>query len=170
MYQPLEPCSQCRRHVQAAAVQCPFCGLERAASPAAPTTREAPRGLEPTRLSRAGLVAFAASVALAACREEPVTGPVADPAAQTPTSSTNTSPQPGPTSTAVQPAVDAGPDDPGSMHAEYGAPMPPDPGPAPKPTGKTSATGAPKPPPIAVPAYGGPAPKLPPPPTTLPKN
>lgn len=134
MYQPLAPCTACRRHVRATEAACPFCGG------AIGVARSAmPEG----RLSRAGLAVFA--IAIAGCteptREAAAPDPVAKPAADSGAVAQPTPPPPMPS------VEDAGlVDDPGTMHAKYGGAPPP------------------KPPPphvSPVPAYGAPPPKPP---------
>lgn len=163
MYQPLAPCTECRRHVRAVEARCPFCGTSRAGA--------GPIEVSPTvRMSRAAAVA--AAFVIAGCHTE--AQPIAqDPAVAKPAPS----PTPAPTS---EPAPkDAGlVDDPGAAVAEYGAPAPPPPKPPPKPTlspgevddhgGMHAKYGAPpppkpkppSPPATAVPAYGAPPPKI----------
>lgn len=152
MYQPLAPCTGCRRHVRMSESACPFCG----ALPSAAASEVAgPMG----RMSRAALLA--AGLAIAGCHSEPQAIPVAkDPAA--------TKPAPTPSTTASAPPGLV--DDPGSPVAEYGAPAPPPPPPAVKDGGLVddhggmhSKYGAPPPPPkpppkhMPVPMYGMPA-------------
>ena len=155
MYQPLAPCPDCRRHVRVEERSCPFCA-------ASLRGLEAPAALPGTRLSRAALF-VAATLGLAACNQE--TPATEDPVAKPKTKSTATAPSP-------KPADDGGPDDAGAPQAEYGAPAPPVPRPKPPVAGadggpddlgtthpKYGGPGLMVPP---VPAYGAPAPKLPP--------
>lgn len=125
MYQPLVPCTDCRRHILAVEGACPFCGTTRAAT----SIETGPL----VRMSRAA--AIAAMATLAACQSEPQPTPIAkDPIA--------VKPEPTPKPEPVKPPEDAGlVDDHGGMMTKYGAPPPPKPPP-------------PKPHPIAVPAYG----------------
>ena len=75
MYQPLAPCSGCRRHVRTIESACPFCG----AAMRATAVDQGPV----MRMSRAALVA--AGLAIAGCQSEPAPIPVAkDPAAVKP--------------------------------------------------------------------------------------
>lgn len=99
----LAPCPACRRHVRVVAATCPFCGVTVAvAAPASPTTR----------LSRAGLIAFALA---AGCQKD------ADTVTRDPTPQPKTSAQPkvsaSPTTTNA-PTVTA-------IAAPYGAAPPP---------------------------------------------
>lgn len=120
MYQPLVPCPSCQRHVRAAEQVCPFCSST-AHRPAA--AADAPSG---ARLTRAAVVAFSVSMTLGACT--PSGGPSAT-AGQppTPTSTSKTEPATPTTNASAKPAPTApptgGPDDNGSVHAEYGAPV-----------------------------------------------
>lgn len=95
----LAPCPACRRHVSVVAATCPFCAATVAASaPASPTTR----------LSRAGLIAFALA---AGCQKE----------AETVTRDPAPEPKPKATaSTTIAPTVTA-------IAAPYGAVPPPPP-------------------------------------------
>jgi hypothetical protein len=142
MYQPLAPCTACRRHVRATEAACPFCG-----GAIGVARNVMPEG----RLSRAGLAVFA--MAIAGCTEptrEPASpDPIAKPAVDAGAVAQPTpSPTPPPSPEGV--GEDAGlVDDPGTMHAKYGAAPPP-----------------PKPPPphvTPVPAYGLPPKPLGPP-------
>ena len=129
MYQPLAPCPGCSRHVRVADGQCPFCGTAFATA-LAPRPGVAAR----TRLSRAALFTFAASVGSAGCSS----------------AVTNTDASPADTAAVVdQPAVvdrpvvvtdsgpadtgtvarDSGPADTGGIVAAYGGPPPTDAGP-----------------------------------------
>jgi hypothetical protein len=136
MYQPLAPCTACRRHVRATEAACPFCG-----GPLGVARNAIPEG----RLSRAGIAVFA--LAIAGCTEPTREAASPDPIAK-PAADAGAVAQPTPTPTPIE---DAGlVDDPGTMVAKYGAPPPPKP---------------PKPPPphvTPVPAYGLPPPKTPP--------
>lgn len=130
MYQPLVPCTECRRHIRATEGSCPFCLQSRAAT----DVETGPL----VRMSRAAAIAAVAT--LMACQSEPQPTPIVkDPVAVKPSAST----PPQPTSEPVKPPPeDAGlVDDHGGMVTKYGAPPPPKPPP-------------PKPHPIAVPAYG----------------
>ena len=150
MYQPLAPCTGCRRHVRTSESACPFCGS--AIRAVAPEVSGAVG-----RMSRAALVA--AGLAIAGCHSEPQAIPLAkDPAAAKP------APTPSPTASAPPGLVD----DPGSPVAEYGAPAPPPSPPAPGSGpdsglvddhgGMHSKYGAPPPPKhMPVPLYGMPA-------------
>ena len=139
MYQPLVPCTECRRHIRAVEGACPFCRTARAAS-------ELETG-PLVRMSRAAAIAAVAT--LVACQSTPEPAPIAkDPVAVKPSASTTQTSEPKPP---PPPVEDAGlVDDHGGMMTKYGAPPPPKPPP-------------PKPHPIAVPAYG-----LPPPPHSAP--
>lgn len=109
MYQPLAPCPGCSRHVRVADGQCPFCGTAFATA-LAPRPGVAAR----TRLSRAALFTFAASVGSAGCSS----------------AVTNTDASPADTAAVVdQPAVvdrpavtDSGPADTGTVVADSGPP------------------------------------------------
>jgi hypothetical protein len=65
MTHALVPCSRCARHVRAREGSCPFCGATIDAALAAKATAAAERRVP--RMGRAAVVAFGASVALAAC-------------------------------------------------------------------------------------------------------
>jgi len=111
MYQPLAPCTGCRRHVRAVEARCPFCGAEREATNVEASTV--------TRVSRA--VTFAAALAIAGCQSEPASNTIVkDPTAAKTTATPKPAPAPVP-STSSSGLVD----DPGSPVAEYGAPAPP---------------------------------------------
>ncbi len=113
MYQPLVPCSECRRHVRAVEALCPFCRAPRevAAIDATPLLR----------MSRAAAMAVAASLVVA-CQSEPLATPIAkDPVAVKPSAT------PAPSTSQGGGLVD----DPGAAVAEYGAPAPPPPKPSP---------------------------------------
>nr|MBK7068955.1 hypothetical protein [Deltaproteobacteria bacterium] len=58
----LVPCDGCTRHVRRTEAACPFCGL---ASPLASASSVTPE--PPARLSRAGILAFVATVGAGAC-------------------------------------------------------------------------------------------------------
>jgi len=119
MYEPLSPCTECRRHVRTIEARCPFCGAQReaAAVEAAPMVR----------LSRA--VTFAAALAIAGCQSEPQANPIVrDPVAAKPSAAPTPAPAPAPS-----PSSSGLVDDPGSAVAEYGAPAPPPSPPPPKP-------------------------------------
>jgi len=111
MYQPLAPCTGCRRHVRAVEARCPFCGVEREGV-----------HVEVTAVARASrAVTFAAALAIAGCQSEPVSNAIVkDPTAAKPTATPKPAPGPVP-STSASGLVD----DPGSPVAEYGAPAPP---------------------------------------------
>ena len=134
MYQPLAPCPGCSRHVRVADGQCPFCGAAFATA-LAPRPAVAAR----TRLSRAALFTFAASVGSAGCSSA-VTNTDAAPAdtaavVDQPVVVTDR----GPADTGGPTPVDAGPpDDDGGTFAEYGGPPLTDAGP-PDDEGNSSA-------------------------------
>jgi hypothetical protein len=132
MYQPLAPCTACRRHVRATEAACPFCGG---------SVGVARTALPETRLARASLAVFA--IAVAGCTEPTREAASPDPVAKPALDAAVAQPTPPP----PKPALDAGEvDDPGTMHAKYGG------APAPKPT----------PPHVTpVPAYGIPPPHPP---------
>jgi hypothetical protein len=112
MYQPLVPCIECRRHLRATEVSCPFCSAPRAATPIAVGST--------VRMSRAAAI-VAATLAVA-CQSEPQAVPIVkDPVAVKPSATT------APT---AEPVADAGlVDDHGGMVTKYGAPPPPKPHP-----------------------------------------
>lgn len=127
----LVPCDGCTRHVRRTEAACPFCGL---ASPLASASAVTP---EPSaRLSRAGILAFVASVGAGACSSaQPVPTALyeATPASQptaadsgapaTPVATPEPTPEPTPaTPDASTAATTPARPDPGSMMLRYGAP------------------------------------------------
>ena len=123
----LVPCDGCTRHVRRTEAACPFCGL---ASPLASASAVTP---EPSaRLSRAGILAFVATVGAGACSSaQPVPTSVyeAPPAPQTPAADSGApatpvaTPEPTPaTPDASTAATTPTRPDPGSMMLRYGAP------------------------------------------------
>ena len=123
----LVPCDGCTRHVRRTEAACPFCGL---ASPLASASSVTPE--PPARLSRAGILAFVASVGAGACSSaQPVPTALyeAPTAPQTPAADSGTpatpvaTPEPTPaTPDASTAATTPTRPDPGSMMLRYGAP------------------------------------------------
>lgn len=75
MYQPLVPCSACRRHVRATESACPFCSASLTSAGAKGTAREVAAAT--TRgMSRAAILALGAAIAVTACSsdDDPGTG------------------------------------------------------------------------------------------------
>jgi len=123
----LVPCDGCTRHVRRTEAACPFCGL---ASPLASAASVTP---EPAaRLSRAGILAFVATVGAGACSSAqpvPIAVLEAPPAPQTPpadggapaTPVATPEPTPATPDASTATTTPARPD-PGSMMLRYGAP------------------------------------------------
>jgi hypothetical protein len=156
----LVPCGGCRRHVRASEPACPFCAHH---VPLAAGEGIVP---EPTqRLSRAGVLAFAAAFLSTACDPRPPTpvdppGPAAD-------SGMMQTIYGGPPMPPVPPLVPIPPPGPNDMAVPaYGGPppMPPEPTPpTPTPTPHARPHANTQPHPVAAPAYGLPPRQDPPP-------
>ena len=128
----LVPCAGCRRHADATARSCPFCGA--ALEDVAPSPR-----VRVGRLTRAAIFYLGATVASVGCSEPP---PREDPIAQP----YGAPPEPPP------------PEPPAPV---YGGPPVEEPSPEPAPTESEPETDQtePEPQPVPVPAYGAPAPE-----------
>jgi len=109
----LVPCDHCQRHFRCAEARCPFCGHTATATAAAAQP-------EPTeRLSRAGILAFVATIGAASCSSMQTVygGP---PVPERPVDTTDAGTQPAPDAGTPDAGTPARP--PGSMMLRYGAP------------------------------------------------
>lgn len=112
------PCAECRRHVQALATACPFCGAAR--TPGEPAHRAVPG-----RLRRSALVALGASAILTGCGGDDggnvvaMYGAPSDGAVDTGKADTGTTPED--TGTKDSSTTDTGSSDTGSDVGDAGA-------------------------------------------------
>lgn len=153
-HDPLVPCGGCHRHVRANEAACPFC-----AQPLADVSLDGIVPDAPQRLSRAGVLAFAAAFLSTACPSQPGPAPTTGDVGMMQTIYGGPPPMPTPPTPPAPPAtpdastvIPSAPIYGGPPPVQPAPPEPPPPPPAPPTHHRPHARETPHP--VTAPAYG----------------